>query len=444
MTDLRQPYLPSRLSRAPQTHHSTTQDDKSARRAAALDSLVDALMPLPPPRRPTDDSNTSDEEADAEEAHAKYVDLAKGILATHSAEGSAFAEEGGRRKEKRRKIGDQYGDGPLYSDSEDSSLISASTSPDDLHTAADLIRNKLARENANPKKLAQFSNLYSRLLTSPILERKSAILMLLYRLSGDSGGIGVEGKADEMVAREAGLGKRAEEVLGLGKEKERGARKDENTNAFATNAGARASYAQPTVASTAARGPASARKSSEKLATEPISEPLAMRMKSATANGERPPESALLHDLPFNLQGLSSTNIEFITSASIKLPPTLPVPIISLLHTLAEPCLLYRGLADYVEGSAGGLVGQSLRAAVGDELRAYLGLVARLEGEIRRAMAAVAGTDQEGDRDPKASLKTGVTLRRCVVWTRDATLGLRLMSTIVEEAKSKPCYDDIG
>ena len=77
-------------------------------------------------------------------------------------------------------------------------------------------------------------------------------------------------------------------------------------------------------------------------------------------------------------------------------------------------------------------MGQSLRAAIGLELRSYLGLVATLEGQIRRALAMLDETQ------PKYGLgKAGVTLRRCVIWTREAAMGLRLMSLIVERSKSK-------
>lgn len=71
---------------------------------------------------------------------------------------------------------------------------------------------------------------------------------------------------------------------------------------------------------------------------------------------------------------------------------------------------------------------QSLRAAIALELRSYLGLIATLEGEIRRSLSVKA---QQQDR------KTIVTLKRCIVWTRDATLGLRLMSLMAEESKTK-------
>lgn len=145
-----------------------------------------------------------------------------------------------------------------------------------------------------------------------------------------------------------------------------------------------------------------------------------------------PAESVILRDLPFTLQGLSSTTLPFAKQDTLKLPATLPLPLVSLLHTLAEPSLLYRGLDTFCRSPAKGLLGQSLRAAVGGELRSYLSLIATLEGQIRRALASL---DEDA---PRAGIgKAGVTLKRCVVWTREATMGLRLMSLIAEESEKK-------
>ncbi len=150
------------------------------------------------------------------------------------------------------------------------------------------------------------------------------------------------------------------------------------------------------------------------------------------SNEYEPSEMGLLRDLPFTLQGLSSTTLPFSKETALRLPPTLPPPIVSLLHTLAEPSLLYRGLATFVKSPAKGLLGQSLRAAINNELRSYLTLVATLEAQIRRALAAL------DESAPRGGIgKAGVTLKRCVVWTREATMGLRLMSLIAEESNTK-------
>ena len=152
------------------------------------------------------------------------------------------------------------------------------------------------------------------------------------------------------------------------------------------------------------------------------------RRSARELNPMEPPESSLLHDLPFLLQGLSTTNFKF-QGSSLTIPPTLPVPVVSLMHTLAEPCLLYRSLTSWMQTAEGGLIGQSLRAAIGTELRSYLALVTTLEGEIRRDVAML---DDAAVTDGR---KARVTLKRCVIWTREATLGLRLMSAMMEASK---------
>lgn len=145
-----------------------------------------------------------------------------------------------------------------------------------------------------------------------------------------------------------------------------------------------------------------------------------------------PPETDILRDLPFTLQGLSSTTLPFATPQTLKLPPTVPLPLVSILHTLAEPSLLYRGLDEYCNTPANGLLGQSLRSAIRGELHSYLTLIATLESQIRRALSSL------DDNAPRGGIgKAGVTLKRCVVWTREATMGLRLMSLIAEESENK-------
>lgn len=43
---------------------------------------------------------------------------------------------------------------------------------ENINNASDLIKRKLLRENASPDKAMRFSNLYSRLLTQPVLSQK--------------------------------------------------------------------------------------------------------------------------------------------------------------------------------------------------------------------------------------------------------------------------------
>lgn len=321
---------------------------------------------------------------------------------------------------------------------------------ENINNASDLIKRKLLRENASPDKAVRFSNLYSRLLTQPVLGQKWAILYLLYRLSEQEGDDNV-GEEDTMTNEG---GRSRSPLLDDG---------NLDNLLFKSRAGMRGALVDddegPAISSSVSqRGEAVDRKRSARdsaiekqrrshpATTEEVRETSSGRLRgtstprevpqvtaSQTAKQESKPvktaESSLLRDLPFILQGLSSTNMEFSSSTMLKLPTNLPIPMISLLHTLAEPCLLYKELSGFVDSSEGGLVSQALRASIFNELRSYLGLVSTLEGEIRRALTAAASDD------PKGMVKGAVTLKRCVVWTRDATMALRLMSIMVEEAR---------
>lgn len=337
---------------------------------------------------------------------------------------------------------------------------------ENINNASDLIKRKLLRENASPDKAVRFSNLYSRLLTQPVLSQKWAILYLLYRLSGSDSQVEVVDETGRSRSPLMDAGNLQNMMLKGGHQRVR--------HSLGPRLEGDSDEDSPAVSSSASQIPAKMeRKASmrrqgwekEKDVDQEHGHATADRVKGGrTPRGahdaapggnrpvddqkasfqtqsfsdtfeKRPHESGLLRDLPYNLQGLSSSNLEFSSSTVLKLPPTLPLPILSLLNTLAEPCLLYKGLSKYVEDSGGGLLTQSLRAALSNELRSYLGLVATLEGEIRRALAA-----SEDPYQSKESSKGLVTLKRCVVWTRDATMALRLMSLIVEEACSKCAF----
>lgn len=290
----------------------------------------------------------------------------------------------------------------------------------DVNHASDLIKKKLLRENESPDKAVQFSNLYARLLTAPVLSQKWAILYLLYQLADSDG-------SDEGSSRSDASRHRLGNLQQKKSKSAEGYHGTEDEEAF-TKAFSSAGLPQFPTGDSRTMAPIPSRTRSERR-IEPTEDPPS---NAAGDLATMPTESAILRDLPFTLQGLSSTHLPFTTNSSLTLPSTLPLPIISLLHTLAEPSLLYRSLSEFVQSKDEGLIGQSLRSAIGSELRSYLGLIATLEGEIRRAIASLDTNDPRGGIN-----KAGVTLKRCVVWTREATMGLRLMSLMVEEAKSR-------
>ncbi|KAG7289721.1 hypothetical protein NEMBOFW57_006097 [Staphylotrichum longicolle] len=310
----------------------------------------------------------------------------------------------------------------------------------DVNHASDLIKRKLIQ--SNPSQALRFSNLYTRLLSLPVLNQKWAILYLLYQLS-DSPDPNEppplsppKPPPSQQAALRPAEAERRSRALRASRASTAVPTPEEEVvqDAFAPGGLKKLPTEKPKRAQPAA--------AEERLQAQPPVDgtprkaardvSIKSTLLADNSNEFEPSEMGLLRDLPFTLQGLSSTTLPFAKDTVLKLPPTLPPPIVSLLHTLAEPSLLYRGLAFFVKSPAKGLLGQSLRAAINNELRSYLTLVATLEGQIRRALSALDETAPRGGIG-----KAGVTLKRCVVWTREATMGLRLMSLIAEESNTK-------
>lgn len=346
----------------------------------------------------------------------------------------------------------------------------------DVNHTMDLIRKKLTVDR--PNDAWRFSQLYSRLLALPVLNQKWAILYLLYQLSdspdpdnpipvlpevpeeeseesqdGVEGDVEVDDEPPEPASRAQaewrGHSRAADRLDAAGRT---------SSTALNPRASQQAQQRQSTTTrkeqeafdeafardglkkfppEKARRGPeeAAVAASQDPAATASVpSRDVALRSTHLADSyvETNPSETTLLRDIPYTLQGLNSETMVFTKDTVLVLPTTLPAPIISLLHTLAEPALLYRRLDNFVRSPAKGLLGQSLRAAISSELRAYLSLVATLESQIRRALAALDGTA------PRRGIgRAGVTLKRCVVWTREATMGLRLMALIAEESANK-------
>ncbi|KAL2073327.1 hypothetical protein VTL71DRAFT_10651 [Oculimacula yallundae] len=299
----------------------------------------------------------------------------------------------------------------------------------DVNQASDLIKKRLIQTNPSPDKALRFTNLYSKLLSIPVINQKWAVLYFLYQLSDYQPKVlpALTSPFKSPVKN----GRRPRNLESeIQKSPEYSQRREERSlsEAFAPEGLKRLPERE---------GGQRDRKEEAQAFTKSAAlqrEGVALKTALLAENYVEidPPETALLRDLPFTLQGLSSSHFPFSSESTVTLPASLPVPIISILHTLAEPSLLYRGLSSFTQSPGGGLLGQSLRAAIGGELRSYLGLVATLEGQIRRALSSL------DEKEPRGGIgKAGVTLKRCVVWTREATMGLRLMSLISEESKSK-------
>ncbi|KAL8831426.1 MAG: hypothetical protein Q9191_000870 [Dirinaria sp. TL-2023a] len=301
---------------------------------------------------------------------------------------------------------------------------------EDLSHVYDLIKQKLLDEADSTERAVRFSNLYSRLLASPVLKQTWAHLHFLNQVADTRLRNEATPRQADSHAPRAPLGiENSDWKIGtINKKSQSSAIKD----TFAAAGLSRLPTGESRSKSRVENKTNGALKPQDE--GKPVLGSTNERQQNMdTSNDTAPSEATLLHDLPFMLQGLSTTHLPFSDDSTLKLPPTLPLPLISLLHTLAEPALLYRRLLKYVESRDEGLVSQSLRAAIGNELRSYLGLIAALEGEIRRALTSAAN-----DGNARGSVgKIGVTLKRCVIWTREATMGLRLMSLMVEEAAAK-------
>ncbi|KAI0383257.1 Spc98 family-domain-containing protein [Hypomontagnella monticulosa] len=325
----------------------------------------------------------------------------------------------------------------------------------DQNHASELIRRRLVQ--TNPSQALRYSNLYSRLLALPVLNQKWAMLYLLYQLADSPDPNEPDPVAFAEFQQEQAKRRRQEERESFAssgpsngpsnqgssnlsrrdRERDRDPNPDEYHPTELRDVLKNPKDMKSTEEDSQRNSSASDYKRSKETKEEPPNPPkrdVAIKSKLLADNYRdiNPSEPALLRDLPYTLQGLSSTTLPFNKEYSLRLPATLPVPLIGILHTLAEPSLLYRTLQDFVKTPAEGLLAQSLRAAISNELRSYLTLVATLEGQIRRALSTI------DENAPRSGIgKAGVTLKRCVVWTREATMGLRLMGLIAEESKSK-------
>lgn len=299
-----------------------------------------------------------------------------------------------------------------------------------VNHAGDLIKKKLIRTNPSPEKALRFSNLYSRLLTQPVLNQKWAILYLLYQLSD---------LEEPIVSTQSWSFKSPLKNPRNGRSISGGPPPcSSEIHTKSEEAAFEEAFASGGIPKLTGRegGQTDRKKPHQPIGSNAANQGDGLAIKNTSLSAHYveidPPETTLLRDLPFTLQGLSSTNLPFSSIPSLKLPATLPPPIISVLHALAEPSLLYKGLEAFVHSSEPGLLGQSLRAAIEVELRSYLTLVATLEIQIRQALSHL------NEEMPRGGIgQAGVTLKRIVVWTRESTMGLRLLSVIAEESKSQ-------
>ena len=177
------------------------------------------------------------------------------------------------------------------------STISAS----EINQAHDLIRRKLLRDNASPEKAARFGNLYSRLLSTPVLNQKWSILYLLYRLAEDESTeyhrapLSESAQFANILRREQG--ETLKDFKDLGETRPQHSTIGDGSEVLSN--GGQEDTVKPRLRAQQAATP--------KTNGEEVDGNEDEKAKDYTID---PSEDVLLRDLPFNLQGLSSTPSE--------------------------------------------------------------------------------------------------------------------------------------
>ncbi|KAI0702854.1 gamma-tubulin complex DGRIP91/SPC98 component [Cytidiella melzeri] len=285
-----------------------------------------------------------------------------------------------------------------------SSHIAQSPETDIGYLAASIKQNLL---NASPNGVPslKFTNLLSRLLEQPVLSRKHASLLLLRTLSTEP----------------------------LSTARNHAALPSLSAPAASRQQHPPSQNAAPSDPYSAPNGPK--RKSKADVLRD-------YRLKSDKSHI---PESLLLRDTLYLLQGISGKYVQF---ASFKDPD--PNQLVfkddarhvissstkTLILRLAEVGYLYMRVDAFVrerEGKAGiGMIEQSLCHHLQSQLTEYYRLIAVLESQMSTTAPDEGNIDT--GMDPREQ-ETGLTLKRLDVWIQEWRLRMRMMSVCVEGAR---------
>ncbi|KAI0698533.1 gamma-tubulin complex DGRIP91/SPC98 component [Cerioporus squamosus] len=160
------------------------------------------------------------------------------------------------------------------------------------------------------------------------------------------------------------------------------------------------------------------------------------------------PEHLILRDTLYLLQGISGKYVQFSVTKDAEQNKELvfaedpryyiPAPTRALIHRLAEVGHLYQRVDSFVrerEGKVGvGMIEQSLCHHLQTQLTEYYRLIAVLESQmstVSQSQADANGVDEDRGREEE----TGLTLKRLDVWIEDWRLRMRMMSVCVEGAR---------
>ncbi|KAG5519070.1 hypothetical protein PMAC_002156 [Pneumocystis sp. 'macacae'] len=265
----------------------------------------------------------------------------------------------------------------------------------DIVAISDVIKKKLLRENSTPENAIRFINLLSRLQAQDILEKKAEILLFLYNLSDL-----------------AYMPTKTENIKGS----------FSHMNYYEDSTDSDAFFSAVSSGFTSALGISKSKGFTPKS--------LLLKAPLIISQNYDASESSLLKDVCFILQGISSASVTFSGSGSAVISSKFPPTIASLLSYVVEPGMLYKQLSITISSqdvrNTSGLIKQSFFSCLDLELSAYLTLVSALEVEIRKDLLL---SDDHLE-------KRSVTLKRIIIWTREASMGLRLMTLMVENCKN--------
>lgn len=153
------------------------------------------------------------------------------------------------------------------------------------------------------------------------------------------------------------------------------------------------------------------------------------------------PESLLLRDTLYLLQGISGKHVRFSDNMDAHInfvedpKYIVSAPTVALIHRLAEVGYLYSRVDGFVRASPTpesprGMIEQSLCHHLQAQLTEYYRIIAVLETQMNdNSLSSENGVDSalEG--------ATGLTLRRLDVWINDWRLRMRMMSVCVQGAQ---------
>ncbi|KAL0136957.1 Spc98 family-domain-containing protein [Mucor lusitanicus] len=277
------------------------------------------------------------------------------------------------------------------------------------------------QESRDPEKAHRFGHLYNKLASRHILEKKWSILYLL-SLTGQLPSSSAASDVSTLDSPRA-------TISGLQNLHHETAAADYLQPPASRPYDTHSSDSPRNIRRRLARESASPQRESMELDTAPPAVQLARARESHSRMTEAVyvSEADLLRDLIFLFQGIDGQYIRYdpqlndhVFIPGIQVSPS----ITNMVFKLADIGWLYTKVRNFVNDNMDsptiGLVGQSLCAALQQELTEYYKLIAILEAQVEKQMINNQVTSQS------------LTLKKLMIWTLDCNQKLRLMSVLVD------------